>query len=254
MTDFSQKDLIVFDLDGTLAESKQPVGAATAGLLGRLLSVKKAAVITGGSFAQIRKQFLPALQKTAGIPFSNLFLLPTSGAALYAFEKNEWEKEYSLDLSPSEKETIRSAFGRAFEEAGEKTPERLWGEQIEDRGAQMTFSALGQQAPIVAKATWDPDQKRRLLIVSFLKPLLPDFSIGIGGMTTIDVTRKGVDKAFGVRELSKYAKVPIERMLYVGDALFPGGNDYEARASGVECHEVSGVADTKRLIKDILEK
>jgi phosphomannomutase len=261
MNTFSNKQLIVFDLDGTLAKSKQPVDIKMAALLQRLLLQKKVAVISGGTFGQFEKQFLPTLENEKAL-LSNLYLLPTSGSALYMFkettEKNmprgSWVKEYSHDLSSDEKEKIRTAFDAALENAGEKTPPRIYGERLEDRDSQMTFSALGQTAPIKEKAEWDPTGKRKLHIAYFLKPLLPDFSIGIGGMTSIDVTKKGIDKAFGVRELSKYANVPIEKMLYVGDALFPGGNDYAARASGVECHEVANVNETKRLIQKIISE
>jgi hydroxymethylpyrimidine pyrophosphatase-like HAD family hydrolase len=71
-------------------------------------------------------------------------------------------------------------------------------------------------------------------------------------MTSIDVTKKGIDKAFGVRKICEYLKIPISKAAYVGDALFTGGNDYAARASGVECIEVANVKETKKLIQEIL--
>ena len=260
MKNFAEKNLIIFDLDGTLAESKQPMDSEMTGLLTRLLEHKKVAVISGGSFEQFTRQFLPELEKiektvantTAPFSFLNLFLLPTSGSAMYIFKKNAWKMEYSHHLSPAEKEKIYAAFKEALEKSGEKLPEKHYGDVAEDRGDQITFSADGQSAPIEVKAQWDPTEKKRLHIVSFLKPILPDFSIGIGGMTSIDVTKKGIDKAFGVRKICEYLKIPISNAVYVGDALFPGGNDYSARASGVECIEVTNVKETKNLIQGIL--
>jgi hydroxymethylpyrimidine pyrophosphatase-like HAD family hydrolase len=67
------------------------------------------------------------------------------------------------------------------------------------------------------------------------------------------VTKKGIDKAFGVLKICEYLKIPIENTLYVGDALFEGGNDYAARASGVECVEVKNVNETKKLIGEIIK-
>jgi HAD superfamily hydrolase (TIGR01484 family) len=280
MQNFADKSLIIFDLDGTLAESKQVMGSEMTGLLARLLEHKKVAVISGGSFEQFKKQFLPALEKIGGdatsqtlesggsqdsrfrgndkdqapsLHFSNLFLLPTSGSAMYIYKKNVWKLEYSHHLSTTEKEKIYAAFKEALEKSGEKLPEKHYGDVAEDRGDQITFSADGQEAPIEVKAQWDPTEKKRLHIVSSLKPLLPDFSIGIGGMTSIDVTKKGIDKAFGVRKICEYTKIPIEKAVYVGDALFEGGNDYAARASGVECVEVKNVEETKRLIEKIIK-
>jgi len=260
MQRFSNKSLVIFDLDGTLAESKQAMDSEMTALLARLLEQKKVAVISGGSFEQFEKQFLPGLEKskssaagaTAPFPISNLFLLPTTGSTLYIFKNETWTKEYSHDLSPDEKEKIYAAFKEAVEKSGEKMPAKTYGPVAEDRGGQITFSALGQSAPITEKAEWDPTEKRRLAIALFLKALLPDFSIGIGGMTSIDVTKKGIDKAFGVQKICEYLKLPIEKAVYVGDALFEGGNDYAAHASGVECVEVANVAATKKLIRDIV--
>ena len=260
MPKFTEKDLIIFDLDGTLAESKQPIDEEMAILLLRLLAKKKAAVISGGSFPQFQKQFLPALvrqtswAKVSDSPslFPNLFLLPTSGSAMYVFRQNNWFKEYAHDFSADEKEKIFAAFKDALERSGEKLPKNAYGELIEDRGSQITFSAAGQSAPVEVKAEWDPTGKKRLHIASFLKQSIPECSIGVGGMTSIDITKKGMDKAFGVQKLCGYLELPIGSALYVGDALFEGGNDYAARASGVECYEVGHVTDTKKLIKEII--
>jgi len=260
MPNFAEKDLIIFDLDGTLAESKQPVDEDMAILLLKLLGKKKVAVISGGSFPQFQKQFLPALvkqttwSKVSDSPslFPNLFLLPTSGSAMYVYRDNNWFKEYSHDFSSAEKEKISAAFKEALEKSGEKLPERTFGDVIEDRGSQVTFSAAGQGAPVEVKAQWDPTGKKRLHIATYLKQSLPECSVGVGGMTSIDITKKGMDKAFGVQKICEYLKFSIAKALYVGDALFEGGNDYAARASGVECFEVSHVDDTKKLIQKIV--
>jgi hypothetical protein len=44
------KSLIIFDLDGTLAESKSSLDGEMAALLGRLLEVVKVAIISGGAW------------------------------------------------------------------------------------------------------------------------------------------------------------------------------------------------------------
>jgi hypothetical protein len=41
-------------------------------------------------------------------------------------------------------------------------------------------------------------------------------------------------------------------MLFVGDRIFPGGNDYEALKTGIEYAKVDGPEDTKRLIRYLL--
>jgi len=120
---------------------------------------------------------------------------------------------------------------------------------IEDRDSQITFSALGQEAPLDEKKKWDSDFKKREKIKKILKPLIPEFSIQLGGSTSIDVTRPGIDKGYGVKKLSKTLGIAIEDMIFVGDAVFPGGNDYPAKQAGVVSIEVRDPHETKRVIE-----
>jgi hydroxymethylpyrimidine pyrophosphatase-like HAD family hydrolase len=128
----------------------------------------------------------------------------------------------------------------------------VWGEVIEDRGSQITFSALGQQAPLDEKKTWDPDFAKRKKIKAFLDKLIPEFSVRLGGATSVDVTKPGIDKAYGIRKLRDTLGVAIQEMIYVGDALFPGGNDYPAEEAGVVSIPVRDPHETKRVIEAIV--
>jgi len=242
------KTLIVFDLDGTLAPSKAALDDEMAKLLERLLGVVRVAVISGGDFPQFAAQVLSRLPASSDL--TNLLILPTSGAKFFQYS-NGWQKLYSDDLSDNDKEKIESALEQAVAESGFQ-PEQSWGERIEDRGTQITYSALGQQAPLEAKAKWDPDFAKRKQIKAILDKMLPGFSVRLGGTTSIDVTRPGIDKAYGIRKLRDVLGVPIAQMLFVGDAIFPGGNDYPALQAGAESIEVRDVDETKRVIETII--
>ena len=111
---------------------------------------------------------------------------------------------------------------------------------------------MGQQCPIEIKQPWDPDQKKRLPIREALAPLLPDYAVRVAGTTSIDVTKKGIDKGYGIRQMVKYLNIPKEKMLFIGDKLNPGGNDYPVKAEGVDCIAVESPEDTKKIIRDIL--
>ena len=101
--------LVVFDLDGTLTESKQPLDREMAKLLAELLKNKYVAVTSGASFFQFEQQFLGYL--TEGEPnLSHLYLLPTSGARLYCFQNGLWKAVYYEELSVAEKDKIMKAF------------------------------------------------------------------------------------------------------------------------------------------------
>jgi len=129
--------------------------------------------------------------------------------------------------------------------------EKVWGEPIEDRGSQITFSALGQQAPLAEKKKWDPDFTKRKKIKGILENLIPEFSVHLGGTTSVDVTKPGVDKAYGIRKLRDVLGIKIEEMIFIGDALFPGGNDYPAKEAGVVSIQVRDPNETKRVIEAI---
>ena len=242
------KTLIIFDLDGTLAESKASIDAEMAELLARLLEVVKVAVISGGAWPQFEKQVLPGLPTDERL--KKLSLLPTCGTKFYRYD-NVWQKLYSEDFSADEKQTIISALNKVLDQSG-FTAEKHWGELIEDRGSQITFSALGQEAPLEEKKKWDPDFKKRGDIKAILQPLIPNFSIQLGGTTSIDITRPGIDKAYGVKKLHETLGVAIRDMIFIGDAIFPGGNDYPAKQAGVVSIEVRDPHETKRVVEAII--
>jgi len=242
------KELIVFDLDGTLAESKLAPDAEMAALLHDLLGVVKVAVISGGDWPQFEKQLLATLPHDDHL--TRLSLLPTSGTKFFHYT-GEWTPLYAEDLTASEKQTIVNAFRQAIAAARVRV-KRVWGEAIEDRGSQITYSALGQQAPIKEKDRWDPDFSKRRKIVALLAPLLPAFSVRMGGATSIDVTKPGIDKGYGIHKLRDVLDVSLQEMLFIGDAVFPGGNDYPAKEAGVVSICVSGPSETKRVIEAII--
>jgi phosphomannomutase len=242
------KKLIVFDLDGTLAESKSPLDPEMAKLLSALIDVVKVAVISGGNWPQFQNQLLSNLPVDERL--THLCLLPTCGTKFYQYVSG-WKLLYADDFTEPQKVKIIASLEKAIDTAGVR-PARLWGEAIEDRGSQITYSALGQQAPYQEKKTWDPDFSRRKKIKAILDTMIPEFSVRMGGATSIDITKPGIDKAYGIRKLSETLGIVIDEMLFVGDALFPGGNDYPAREAGVECIQVRDHDETKRVIETIL--
>ena len=242
------KKLIVFDLDGTLAESKSPLDAGMAALLHDLLGVIKVAVISGGDWPQFDKQLLSNLPHDERLV--DLSLLPTCGTKFFQYA-GAWRKLYSEDFTANEKEKITSSLKRAAGAAGFSV-ERVWGEVIEDRGSQITFSALGQQAPLEEKEKWDSDFAKRKKIKAILDALIPEFSVRMGGATSIDVTKPGIDKAYGIGKLRDILGISLKEMIYIGDALFPGGNDYPVEEAGVACIRVRGPLETKPVTEAII--
>ncbi len=238
------KKLVLFDLDNTLAESKSEIDEEMSGLLLKLLEVKEVGIISGGSYEQFQKQLLKKLGDSALL--TKLYLFPTCSTSFYQYNKG-WKEGYSEKLSEEEKNKIFAAFSQVTD----LTPK--YGEILEDRQTQITFSALGQKAPPEIKKIWDPNRKKRLTLKNQLEKLIPEFEIKLGGNTSLDITRKGIDKAYGIKKIEEKLGFRKEEILYIGDALFEGGNDYPVKQAGVDCISVKDPEETKEVIKKILK-
>ena len=242
------KKLIIFDLDGTLAKSKSPIDKEMAVLFNSLLKVAQVAIISGGDWPQFQKQVLHQLPEKTKL--KKLTILPTCGTKFYRYVE-DWDELYEENFTDDERKKILDNLQAAIKGA-HLNIKKTWGDQIEDRGSQITFSALGQQAPLEAKKEWDDDFAKRKKIVEPLKKSLGGFSIGMGGTTSIDITKQGIDKAYGINKLKEILNIEIAEMLFIGDALFEGGNDYPARKTGVDCIQVRDPEETKRIIETIV--
>lgn len=242
------KKLIIFDLDGTLAKSKLPIDKEMSNLLKSLLEVAQVAIISGGDWPQFEKQVLKHLPQ--GALLKKMFILPTCGTKFYQFKK-EWTQLYADNFTEDERTKILKSLDSVIE-AADLNIQKTWGDQIEDRGSQITFSALGQKAPLEEKKHWDPDFSKRKKMQQPLEKLLNGFSIGLGGTTSIDITKPGIDKAYGIYKLKEILDIQIPEMLFIGDALFEGGNDYPARRTGADCIQVRDPDETKRIIETVI--
>lgn len=241
---------IVFDLDKTLSESKLPVTEEMAARLARLVRLVPVAITSGQKLSQLISQaatFIPEpLRK-------NLYLLPTSGAALYYFDEGDWKPVYKEALSIEEAQRIMKVMEEVMRETG--IPEKdapHWGPLLEHRDSAVALSALGQAAPLQEKMAWDPHNEKRLRFREALMPRLPEYEVRVAGATSVDINKKGIDKAYGVRRLSDYLHIPIPEMLYVGDDLGHGGNDEVVIATGIPTHAVENPVDTGVFIDSLL--
>ena len=146
------KKLVVFDLDGTLAQSKSSLDAEMAALLNKLLGVIKVAVISGGDWSQFQKQVLSHL--TSDERLKNLSLLPTCGTQFYKYEKG-WEELYAEDFTSEQKEKIISSLKKAIEQSGLKA-EKVWGEVIRRPGKSNHLFRFGSRSSPERKGEMGP--------------------------------------------------------------------------------------------------
>lgn len=253
---YKNKKLYAFDVDGTLTESRQKISYENGAALIKLLFNSKVAIITGGSFERIKEQILDPLEKIAqktdcDLRLENLILLPTNGGGLFMYDKH-WKEKTSHKLKISDKNKITEAIqkiDRADPELANNTP---YGDEIQDRGSEITYSALGDKAPLDLKKNWDPDFKKRLKIQAELKDRLPNFEVKIGGTTSIDITPKGMDKAFAIKQAMQEFDLNKNDILFFGDAVYPNGNDFPVAQLGVQTIRVSSTSETGKIIQNII--
>lgn len=242
---------VVFDLDDTLAPSKSVMDPTMSAALARLLERTSVCIISGGRFEQFQSQALRAFS-APDEHMDRLHLMPTCGTRYYRWESGDWSLQYAEDLTDDEKARTIAVLEEGARELG-LWAENPWGDIIEDRGSQITFSALGQQAPVAEKMAWDPDGAKKRMLGSWAADRLPDLEVRGGGSTSIDVTRKGIDKAYGVEKLLARLGVGKESLLFIGDRLDEAGNDYPVYQYGVASIPVHGWTDTLATVTAICD-
>jgi phosphomannomutase len=254
------RKVIAFDLDGTLAPSKSPLPDRMATALNKLLDKYQVCVISGGKFEQFEKQLLANL-KADPAKLLKLHIMPTCGTRYLRYEKKSqnWRTVYAEDFNEKQKEKIISVLNKVVSELGYKE-KKTWGETIEDRGSQITFSALGQdivdvlgEKGVELKEAWDPDNSKKNHIRDTAAPLLSDFEVRVGGVTSIDITKPGIDKAYGMQKLLNMLSITKEEILFIGDRLAEGGNDYPVKAMGIDCIEISSWQETALAVEAIIQ-
>ncbi len=239
---------LIFDLDGTLAPSKERPSESMCATLCESLNYFKVAVISGASFEQFQKQLV------ANLPcadLSNLMLAPTNGSAIYSFQNREWKCLEKSVLKDEDKSRIFTAIKNAMGKCG-VAEDNTYGTQIDDRETQVTFSGCGSTAPISVKENWDKDSTLRLRMADYIKSELPEFEVRVAGMTSVDVTAKGFDKESAIYKIEKYWNITKDEILFMGDALFEGGNDEPAKNTGVDTIQVYSIEETENKIKELI--
>jgi phosphomannomutase len=248
-----RRKLIGFDLDDTLAVTKSPISDVMTVRLRDLLEEYEVCVISGGRFEQFEKQLIDRLD-ISPLLMRKLHILPTCGTRYYRFDEvtNEWVKQYANDLSTDEKERIIAVLEEGAKHLGfwEEHPA---GEIIEDRISQITYSALGQQAAAEDKYKWDPNGTKKKALRDYAAERLQEFEVRVGGTTSVDVTMIGVDKAYGMKKLMEILGLGLDDILFFGDKLEEGGNDFPVKEMGIETIAVKGWEDTALALEAIIK-
>ncbi len=232
---------LVFDLDDTLAPSKQVIPKQIAYQLTQLAPFYHLGILTGGNYKQVRTQVLDELP----VGVANKINVFACSGSQYKLAHGDITTEMIPNI---ERDRIKFLVEKAAIELGLWTANPV-GDIIEDRLAQITYSALGQKASPEAKSGWDTDKSKREKLVNRLTTLLPGYDIRIGGSTSIDITPIGRDKAYGIKKFMNLVGVTPLETVYIGDSFTNSGNDFPVIGTGVFCLEVSGWQHTLEFMR-----
>ncbi len=240
------KKVIIADVDETICESCQQISPEMAEQIDTLIQ-------KGFQFAFISGTGADFLQKMISSRLKEKhFILATTGTTCVEINPNsEPQLIYKHSLSPEEVFELMTAFEKLvtkFEVHSLTTKE----DQIQNRETQVTLSAIGRHAPSNLKAEYDSDGSKRKIWVEYLKTLIdPEkYEITIGGTTSVDITKKGLDKAWGIKKFAQQYNIQLDTVLFFGDKTYPGGNDYPATTI-VDYITVKNPEDTLTKFKEL---
>ena len=255
-----RKKIIAFDLDGTIAPSKSAMTDRMSEQLSGLLEKYEVCVISGGKFTQFEKQLISNL-KVSPDRLKNLHIMPTCGTRYLTYDiaNDKWETIYAENFKDDEKKKIIDALNKGFDDLNLRE-KKVYGECVEDRDSQITFSVLGQDIVdelgdegVRIKEEWDPDDQKKQKVRDYVAELIPEFEVRVGGVTSIDVTKQGIDKAYGMHKLMEMLEVSKDEILFIGDRIREGGNDYPVKLMGIDTIQVSGWEETAIAVEAILK-
>lgn len=203
------KKHLFFDMDKTIAPAREPMLPEMRELLGAL--PHDLVIVSGSLVDQIayQTQQLPA------------YYLGVNGNHATTVENSElWRNP---DLSSEEKAEIQAHIDAICAQLDHEL-NNDW-HPIEDRGAQITFSPIGNTAPVEHKRTYDPDREKRERWLRDIPFSSENIMARIGGSTSIDYIPRDRHKGANVRKLIDDRGWDPEDCVYIGDGLYPGGND-----------------------------
>lgn len=234
-----------FDLDKTLTASRSPMVADHQEIFEKLCNTSDVTVVTGGTVEHIREQITPRFEgKYHLLAQSGNHAIDISGAEL-------WREELSETQSAAIHECIEKL--RAYFNVSENDPN----DHIEHRGAQISYSVVGFHAPIDVKYAFDPDESKRTAALAALPDEIKKLHMaGVEGVpagtTTYNFIPLGKHKGYNVARFADLKAWARNECVYVGDALFPGGND-ETVIGVVPTKAVSSPDDTFAYLQGIVK-
>lgn len=236
-------NVYVFDVDGTLTPHRLPAAREFTDFFLKWAPGKQIYLSTGSDFEKTKEQLPPEIINFAKGIFCCM------GNELYVPDATEpvYSREFEPDVD------FMAALHAQLKESS--FPLRT-GNHVERRPGMLNFSIVGRNATTEQREIYfehDKIAKERENLVNFLSNRFPDFDFVVGGMISIDIYPSGHDKSQSIRWIAEHE--PDASITYIGDRVFPGGNDYAAAAEIMRLdagnyHNVDNWRETMEILKD----
>ena len=260
------KNVVLFDMDGTLTPPRKEMPVEMLDALLLLLQYADVGIVSGSPFEYIEQQCQLLFKQADENSLKDLLILPCNGTQKFSYQDDTWNKDSSLDMrscigedvhqtlmySLMQKQYICSLLCKSYEYP-------LTGHHISYRGSMVNWSPVGRNATHKDREKFVLADKKFAIRQEALEKLLvtpelvKSLSFSLGGSTSIDIYPHGWDKTYALNHYNE-----ADLFWFIGDrCLEESGNDkplYDKLNSirRNTAFQTSGPAQTIQLIKDII--
>ncbi|MBR2323068.1 MAG: iron-containing alcohol dehydrogenase [Clostridia bacterium] len=239
--DFSKIKVIAMDLDGTLTQHRQPLPKKNIDALKELSKKYKLIMVGAGQVERI---------------FNQMEKFPIDIIGNYGMQYGVYNKKTgAIDL------VFNKAVGVDKKQIEERVDylrnkygyTEFKGDSVEFHPSGcITFPILGTKADKDDKIAFDPDRKKRRKIYHKVCEVFSDYEVFVGGSSSFDMSPKGVNKYFALKDFAETNGYSLDEILFIGDDYGFGGNDEPVYLSNIPFLEIDNFETFSDKIKDLL--
>ncbi len=219
--------LVAFDLDDTLAPSKSAIDPRIGELLLALAERVECGHHLRRTAAAVPHPVVERLPEASPELLSQFHLMPTCGTQYYRLTPAGIETVYAHSLTDDEKQRALSAVREEAERLG------LWepspGRHPRRPRCRRSRSPPSASRPLSTRRWRGTPREKKNSLREAVAARIPDLEVRSGGSTSVDITHRGIDNAYGMGKLADTTGIPLDDMLFVGDRLDPTATTTRAR-------------------------
>ena len=224
-----------FDVDGTLGEARQVMDSEFKSWFIKWMRDKNVFLVTGSDRAKTVEQVGADLVDACTMVFQ------CAGNSV-------WQK--GVEVSASHLNAPPEMYAYLEHCVSESEYPVKTGLHIERRTGLINFSTVGRNAVGQQRDdyyTWDQKMREREAIAADFNSRFTGFEAEVGGNTSLDIHLKGRNKA----QVYDVIGAPL---VFFGDRIFPGGNDYPLHCRMIDPLDkswpVTSASETWNLLKE----